>query len=113
VASHLIRVRGPHHSLQLHHVLQRGKMSRPFYADLLSGSLEVAARARRPFLQSFGPTGPASRNNKFLKYNKFPSFFPSSFYFLYLIRRSENFPLLGQSNVLDHARLRVLCRFIY
>ncbi len=59
-----------------------GKVSRPFYADLLSGSLEVAARARRPFLQSFGPNEPASRNNKFSKYNKFLSFFPSSFIFV-------------------------------
>jgi hypothetical protein len=54
---------------------REGKVSRPFYVDLLSGSLKVATRARRPFLQSFGPNGPASKNNKFSKYNKFLSFF--------------------------------------
>ncbi len=59
---------------------REGKVSTPFYADLLRGSLEVAARAKRPFLQSVGPTEPASRNNKFSKY-KFPSFIPSSFIF--------------------------------
>jgi hypothetical protein len=61
---------------------REGKVSRPFYADLLRGSLEVAARAKRPFLQSVGPTEPASRNNKFSKY-KFPSFIPSSFLLLF------------------------------
>ncbi len=47
---------------------REGKVSRPFYADLLRGSLEVAARAKRPFLQSVGPDEPASRSNKFSKY---------------------------------------------
>jgi hypothetical protein len=44
---------------------REGKVPRPFYADLLRGSLEVAARAKKPFLQSAGPSEPASRNINF------------------------------------------------
>jgi hypothetical protein len=98
VASHIIRVRGPHHSLQLHHALQRGEMSRPFYADLLSGGLEDATRAKRPIPQSIGPTEPTSKKINFRKNNKFPSFISSSFIFAILSLVSVNFPPIEHSN---------------
>jgi hypothetical protein len=34
---------------------REGKVSRPFYADLLSGSLEVATRARKAVSAVFRP----------------------------------------------------------
>jgi hypothetical protein len=91
---------------------REGKVSRPFYADLLISSLEVAIKAKRPFLQSVGPARPVSKNNKLSKYNMLPAFILSSLFLLFDPPFGK-FSSFEQSNVLDHARLRNLCRFIY
>jgi hypothetical protein len=62
---------------------REGKVSTPFYADLLSGGLEDAARAQRPILQSIGPTKPASKKNTMSKYNKFLHLFLVHLFSLY------------------------------
>ncbi len=98
VASHIIRVRGPHHSLQLHLALQRGEGVQTF----LCRSAQRRPRGRHQGLEAdsavYRPYRANFKENKFSKNNQFPSLISSSFIFAILSVVLVNFPPFEHSN---------------